>query len=260
MHGVYLADDHEASYGWAIQAMRQRLGPDPVLLGPSAAFAHGVTLAGEGDVVHVGVDPARVLKPRPEVVSHRGVIEPRDVMTTALGSASTPARTAVDLARGIGTARMPDDERLATVEAFLAGSGVRVAEAKRVARLMSGRHGLPQARRLLRAARDGVGSPRETLLRLLVIRHGFEEPTVQCPVELAGRVMARLDLGWPEHRVGLEYDGQVHLERRQHSRDLVRHNRIRAAGWDVLQVDAHAFGHPEEFLAQLAAWLPLSHP
>lgn len=34
------------------------------------------------------------------------------------------------------------------------------------------------------------------------------------------------------------YDGAVHLDARTHSYDLPRHNRLRQAGWVVIQVDA----------------------
>jgi very-short-patch-repair endonuclease len=70
--------------------------------------------------------------------------------------------------------------------------------------------------------------------------------------------VARLDLGWPEHRVGLEYDGAVHRERRQHSRDLDRHNAIRTAGWTVLQVDQRILDRAGDLLARLALLVPPS--
>jgi very-short-patch-repair endonuclease len=51
--------------------------------------------------------------------------------------------------------------------------------------------------------------------------------------------VARLDLGWREAMIGVEYDGAYHREDQQHSRDLARHNRLRALGWTVYQVDRH---------------------
>lgn len=102
----------------------------------------------------------------------------------------------------------------------------------------------------MRAVRDGVDSPKETELRLLIVRHGFLEPQVQCPVD-DGEVLLHLDLGWPDHRVGLEYDGAVHLDRDRHSHDLARHNRLRAAGWTVLQVDVWGLARPRRLLEHL---------
>jgi very-short-patch-repair endonuclease len=70
-----------------------------------------------------------------------------------------------------------------------------------------------------------------------------------------GGFIARLDLAWPERKVAIEYDGAHHLSRRQHSRDLERHNRLRAAGWTVLQVDAAQFARFDAIVATLARLL-----
>jgi hypothetical protein len=114
--------------------------------------------------------------------------------------------------------------------------------------------GLPTARDVIARARDGVDSVKETELRLLVVREGFVEPVVQTPVtDPSGRIVASLDLGWPEFRLGLEHDGAVHREYRQPSKDLQRHNMIRSLGWIVVQVDARALADPSRWLAQLRA-------
>jgi len=73
--------------------------------------------------------------------------------------------------------------------------------------------------------------------------------------DAGGAFVARLDLAWPELRVAVEYDGDHHRDRTQHSRDLARHNRLRALGWTVLQVDAQLFDRPAELVRQLTTLL-----
>jgi hypothetical protein len=163
----------------------------------------------------------------------------------------------VDLARGLGTAGLPFHRQVAWIEALLRASGLRAAQARRAGVTAVGLHGVTAAHTVLRAARDGVDSPKETELRLLVIRFGFPEPRVQCPVvDRGGRIIASLDLGWRRRMTGLEYDGAVHLEARQHSEDLTRLNDVRSTGWHVLQIDKYGLSRPGRWLRQLATRVP----
>jgi hypothetical protein len=48
------------------------------------------------------------------------------------------------------------------------------------------------------------------MLRLAVHDAGLPPPTPQLEVRAAGgRLLARLDLGWEQERVGVEYDGST---------------------------------------------------
>jgi very-short-patch-repair endonuclease len=188
------------------------------------------------------------------VVAHRHDVPDDDVVLTRWGPATSPRRTAVDLARGVGTGGLDQHARVAWVDALLRVTALTAAEAQHDARRRIRLPGLPVARQVIARARDGVDSVKETELRLLVVDRGFVEPSVQAPVRTAqGLIVALLDLGWEEERLGLEYDGAVHRESRQHSKDLRRHNRIRGRGWTVLQVDKTALAEPDEWLRQLDA-------
>lgn len=70
--------------------------------------------------------------------------------------------------------------------------------------------------RRVRAALDmvdaGAESPRETRLRLVLVRGGLPPVTTQIPVaDDRGRVVRRIDMGWPNWMVGVEYDGEQHF-------------------------------------------------
>lgn len=251
-HGAWAVADEEPSYGRRIQGVRERNAPTAVLLGPSAAWAHGCRLAGAEEPVHLAGGSRR----GPDLVRWRAVLRDGDVVDTLMGPATSVTRTVVDLARGVGTAGLDHLGRVQWIDAFLWATGLPAVEARRAVCRAVGLHGLDRARRVLADARDGVHSPKETELRLIIVTNGFPEPRTQCPVILDGRMIARLDLGWEEYRAGAEYDGAVHRERRQHSHDLDRHNGIRVARWTVLQVDARLLGRPVDLLARLARLVP----
>ncbi len=89
------------------------------------------------------------------------------------------------------------------------------------------------ARRAAAYVRRGAESAPETRLRMLVMLAGLPEPMTQVPVlGRDGRVDYRLDLGWEEVQVALEYDGRHHIERReQWQYDLHRREDCEGRGW-----------------------------
>ena len=100
-------------------------------------------------------------------------------------------------------------------------------------------------RRALAEARDGVRSPRETRLRLLLVRAGLPEPEINWNLrDHRGIFVAELDLAYPQWKVTPEYDGRVHAEdAAQFARDADRWEAIRRAGWrHVRCLDHHVRG------------------
>jgi very-short-patch-repair endonuclease len=70
-----------------------------------------------------------------------------------------------------------------------------------------------------------------------------------------GRFLARVDFGWPEHKVALEYEGAWHGERQQVDKDRDRLNKLTAEGWLVIFVTAAHLRRPEDVVARVAAAL-----
>lgn len=114
-------------------------------------------------------------------------------------------------------------------------------------------------------AQPGVRSPRETRLRLLLVRNGLPAPEVNADIfDAHGVFVAEIDLAFPRWMVAVEYDGRVHAEdERQFARDADRWAAIRAAGWDHVRVLNHHFrdgGAPAVTLARdalvRAGWRP----
>lgn len=117
--------------------------------------------------------------------------------------------------------------------------------------------GLPQSRtyrtlrKALRLARPGVQSPRETSLRLEIVRAGMPEPTVNPRVYLPSIGEYRKpDLAWEEYKVCCEYEGIHHMtDTEQWSTDIRRYRAFEAAGWIVIRVTKSM--PPAEYLAAI---------
>ncbi|HEU5223835.1 MAG TPA: hypothetical protein VFU07_09180 [Candidatus Lumbricidophila sp.] len=105
------------------------------------------------------------------------------------------------------------------------------------------RHRGSRGSRMLRLAhaemRAGSGSPRETLLRLLIARSGAGYPTPELngPIRLSRGGTIYGDLVFRRQKVLAEYDGGQHrTETRQFLRDVDRHNDLANDGWQVIRV------------------------
>lgn len=102
------------------------------------------------------------------------------------------------------------------------------------------RVGAPALRAALPRIRTRAASRRETICRLLLVDAGLAEPLLNHEVrDGAGRVIACVDLAYPEARVAIEYEGEHHLrDPAQWARDVARYEALAAAGWFVIRVTA----------------------
>ncbi|OHU94262.1 hypothetical protein BKN37_23590 [Mycobacterium talmoniae] len=148
---------------------------------------------------------------------------------------TTPERTAFDIARrgAVGAA-------VAQLDALMQATGVKVGDVADLAGRHRGARGLRQLETVLDLADSGAESPKETWLRLLLIRAGFPRPTTQIPVvgPDTGNTYY-LDMGWENLMVAVEYDGEQHrLDRWQYKKDIVRQEELEKLGWIDIRVVA----------------------
>lgn len=101
-----------------------------------------------------------------------------------------------------------------------------------------GRHGVKRLRAAVDLVRPGTDSPRETDLRLRLVRGGLPEPQVNVPVrDGEGRHIKLGDLVFERYRVLTEYDGQQHrTDDIQYARDIWQLERATTAGWLVVRI------------------------
>lgn len=77
-------------------------------------------------------------------------------------------------------------------------------------------------------------------MRLVLIAAGFPPPETQIPVyDEWGQLVAVVDLGWRDIKVGVDYDGKHHrMTRSQFARDIRRHADVTELGWDDVRITA----------------------
>jgi hypothetical protein len=145
---------------------------------------------------------------------------------------TTPARTALDLA-----CRYPVDSAVAKIDALARATKLKLADAELLADRYAGRRGIKGARVALNLVDAGAESPRETYLRLLLIRAGFPRPQTQIPVyNEYGVLVAVLDMGWEHIKVAADYEGDHHRSRIRFNKDIRRHEEVTELGWIDVRV------------------------
>lgn len=148
---------------------------------------------------------------------------------------TTPARTALDIG-----CRYPFDHAVAAIDALARATRLDIAGVERLAGSHPGRRGIRKARKVFDLVDAGAESPRETWLRLLLIRAGFPRPATQIPVHNEyGVLVAELDMGWDELKIGADYEGRHHWQERRHfTKDIHRAENISERGWLHIRVTA----------------------
>lgn len=163
---------------------------------------------------------------------------------------TTPNRTAFDLGR-----RGRIDDAVAHLDALARATHLQKAAVEKVAAHHRHARGLRQLEAALDLLDAGAESPKETWLRLMLIRDGYPRPQTQIPVRSPdGRRRYYLDMGWPDLMVAVEYEGDHHRTGRERfAYEIMRAEDIREAGWWVVRVAARH--HPTEVLRRVRrAW------
>lgn len=115
------------------------------------------------------------------------------------------------------------------------------------------RRGAARLRIALDLIRTDAWSPRESLVRCILLDAGLPEPQLNFDVRVGGRFIACVDMAYPAERVAIEYLGMLHGER--WAVDVERLAALRAAGWTVIEVTAALLRSPETLVRRVAAAL-----
>ncbi|WP_078294637.1 DUF559 domain-containing protein [Mycobacterium sp. D16R24] len=155
-------------------------------------------------------------------------------------AATSAARTAFDLGRWLRL-----DTAVQRLDALIAATGVSPAEIQKVAAAHPGARGLVTLGKALELVDGGAESPQETRTRLLLVRSGFPKPRSQIRVYTRyGEFVARVDMGWEDLKLGVEFDGAQHwTDPYQRSRDVDRSAGLSAEGWTIIRVTSEMLQH-----------------
>jgi hypothetical protein len=192
--------------------------------------------------VEVAVPSTISMRPHADLRLSRTSLDAGDVIRFGAIPVTTPVRTAFDLARRPGLI-----DAVVAVDALLTKRLVTLAGLADYAAERAGWPGTRQMPRVLSLAVPGAESPMETRLLLLLVLAGLPAPAVQYRVS-----GYRLDLAYPEVRLGVEYDGDHHRGRDQFRHDVARLNRLRLLGWTVLRFTANdVLRNPQRMVDQV---------
>ena len=113
--------------------------------------------------------------------------------------------------------------------------------------------GAPLRQSAIRLLRSPVDSPPESFIRLIIRDAGFDEPVVNCSVPTHHRLL-HADMGYPELRIAIEYEGAHHFSNeRQVRRDAIRRKHMARAGWTVILAMDDDVADPASLITALAA-------
>lgn len=116
-----------------------------------------------------------------------------------------------------------------------------------------------QLREVLALMDGGAESPPETRTRLVLIDAGLPKPQTQILVHgnFGARRSARIDMGYAEFKVGVEYEGAQHwTDPRVRANDIDRYAELAALGWLIVRVGADLLNHrPQVIVARVCAAL-----
>lgn len=220
----------------AVQARR----PDAIGSHNTAALMHGIPLP---TYARTAKTPLHVLTGTASAVRLRGVVGHRGALTeptTTTGSVEIcgAIQTLVQLAP-----ILMERDLIVAVEALIGkwrcvNVSVRQIEDGMINH--PGARGLVRLRNALICSRPGVGSPRETELRLDLVERGLPEPLVGNAIWIEA-IQRHLtpDLYYPQIATAIEYEGIHHWSLRDQARyDVERSQAFRSAGIYVERVVA----------------------
>lgn len=147
--------------------------------------------------------------------------------------ATTPARTAYDLGRrrGLTTA-------VIRIDALMQATDLKPADIQLLVDRHRGARGIVQLREAINLSDAGAESPQETRTRLVLTDAGLRPQRTQIDVfKRFGVHVGRIDMGWDDWLVGVEYDGKQHwTDPAVRTRDIDKQAEYEALGWRIIRV------------------------
>ncbi|MCV7400202.1 hypothetical protein H7K24_08550 [Mycobacterium fragae] len=229
---IYIGKDAELTPVLRAKACWLRSRRRGILAGYSASALHGARWIDSWR-------PAAIIDSNRRRVSGIEVweqaIEPDEICIIDGMRVTTPERTALDLA-----CTYPVDEAVAAIDSLARATHLKLADVDLLVERYTGRRGIRRARVALDLVDAGAESPRETWLRLILIRAGFPRPQTQIPVHNEyGVLIGEVDTGWENIKVAAEYEGDHHWKSRRHFvKDVRRLEALTEAGWIIVRVTA----------------------
>ena len=199
-------------------------------LPPDVAFSHVTSLRLMGlplpsripdDVLHVMRESERTRIRRTSCCGHRGLESRGVAIEDGLRLVGAPDSWC-DLGE-LSPKALAIDDLIVAGDAILTRLSVGPAVLEHTLESRTRPRGKARLSEALQLIRPGSRSPMESLSRLMFVRAGFPEPTLNAPVlDREGGWLLTGDLVWEEERVVAEYQGAVHAPIHERSDDSDR--------------------------------------
>lgn len=232
---------------------------------PATAFVCGTTAAAlwrlplaaavEADAwarPRIGVPTHETRVRHAGVIGQRLTIDDGDVRFVEGMLSLSPARTWIDVSRVL------PPSRLLALTDVLIGRRRRLATLAELTEMherFAGGRGARARNRALELADERAESPRESMVRLILIDAGLPAP--ECNVEIwdGRRFVARVDMLYRGRRLIIEYDGDHHRDPDQWSRDQIRRAELEALGYRYTTVTRRDFDDPAALVRRIRRML-----
>ncbi|MGE2729665.1 hypothetical protein ACQI4F_09305 [Mycolicibacterium vaccae] len=193
-----------------------------ILAGHTAAALHGAKRAEAApDIELIG----KRRRARPGVVIRNERIEDDEITPYGRMRLTSPARTALDLAR-----QLPAEEAVVHLDQLCAATRLTVGDVMAIQQRYRGARGMGTALEAIRVMDGGARSPQESVIRLRLVEAGLPRPQTSIPIT-EGWWNDRLGMGWPRYRVGVEWGGH----RRSLDDDVRFRDLLRREDWQLIE-------------------------
>jgi REase_MTES_1575 len=139
------------------------------------------------------------------------------------------------------------------LDALANATNFKVSDVAALADARRGSRGVRRLRAVLKLVDRGAESPQESRVRMLLVGAGLPPPETQIEfTDEFGIARIRVDMGWRNWRVAVEYDGGQHWsDRKQRSWDIDRIAMLEAMGWAIVRVSAEMLARPEVIIERV---------
>lgn len=247
-HGIYVWNGLPPDPMLELRAALLRLPEGSAFSGLTSAWLHGVDVPPCPIEVTIpldaGVSARAGLKIRRCALTAEDVVSVRGVLATSM------PRTIADI-----SGQLTITEAVVVTDAALHSQLIRLEELHERIEANAGRPGVRSLKRVAAMAEPATESPMESRLRMLLVLGGLPKPVAQQSIYDDSRTfVGRPDLYYPDHRLGIEYDGAIH--RTSLAEDNRRQNLLLTVGVRLLRFTAaDVLQRPDSVVSQVRAML-----
>lgn len=197
-------------------------------------------------------DPAELSRPNRHapagIIVRSYGLDSREVCIVNGIRVTSAERTAFDIGR-----MLPRGRAVPVLDALANATNVKIDDVLALADSKPGLRNVRRLRSTLKLVDGGAESPQESRVRLLLVGAGLPPPETQIEfTDEFGIARIRVDMGWRQWRVAVEYDGVQHWsDRYQRSWDIDRIAILEAMGWVVVRVSAEMLSRPDVIIERV---------